>query len=61
MHRLTVGDVMTREVVTVTADAGFRQIADLLVSRRLSAVPVVDADGVVLGVTSVVSPEASRP
>ena len=52
MHRLTVGDVMTREVVTVTADAGFRQIADLLVSRRLSAVPVVDAEGVVLGVVS---------
>ena len=52
MHRLTVGDVMTREVVTVTTDAGFRQIADLLVSRRLSAVPVVDAEGVVLGVVS---------
>ena len=52
MHRLTVGDVMSREVVTVSADTGFRQIADLLVSRRLSAVPVIDADGVVLGVVS---------
>lgn len=52
MHRLTVGAVMTRDVVTIEPDAGFRQIADLLVSRRLSAVPVVDADGVVLGVVS---------
>lgn len=52
MHRLTVGDVMTREVVAVTADTGFRQIADLLVSRRLSAVPVIDAEGVILGVVS---------
>jgi CBS domain-containing protein len=52
VHRLTVGDVMTRDVVTVSADTGFRQIADLLVSRRLSAVPVVDAEGVVLGVVS---------
>jgi CBS domain-containing protein len=52
VHRLTVGDVMTREVVTVNAETGFRQIADLLVSRRLSAVPVVDAEGAVLGVVS---------
>ena len=52
MHRLTVGDVMTREVVSVRADTGFRQIADLLVSRRVSAVPVIDAEGVVVGVVS---------
>jgi CBS domain-containing protein len=52
MKSVTVGDVMTREVVTVGADAGFRQIADLLVSRGLSAVPVVDVHGAVIGVVS---------
>lgn len=52
MHRLTVSDVMTRDVVTVTTDTGFRQIADLLVSRRVSAVPVLDPEGVVVGVVS---------
>jgi CBS-domain-containing membrane protein len=43
---------MTREVVSVNADTSFRQIADLLVSRRVSAVPVIDAERVVLGVVS---------
>jgi CBS-domain-containing membrane protein len=52
MRNVTVGDVMTREVITVETDAGFRQIADLLVNRGLSAVPVVDADGGVVGVVS---------
>lgn len=52
MRNVTVSDVMTREVITVDPEAGFRQIADLLVSRGLSAVPVVDADGLVVGVVS---------
>jgi CBS-domain-containing membrane protein len=52
MRSLTVGDVMTREVITVDPDAGFRQIADLLVNRGLSAVPVIDGRGAVVGVVS---------
>ncbi len=52
MRRWCVGDVMTTEVVTVTADAGYKEIADLLVARSVSAVPVIDADRRVLGVVS---------
>lgn len=52
MKRVTVGDVMTREVITVDPETAFRQIADLLVNRGLSAVPVLDARGAVLGVVS---------
>jgi CBS domain-containing protein len=52
MKRPTVSDVMTRDVVTVSPEIGFREIADLLVQRTISAVPVVDEHGVVLGVVS---------
>lgn len=52
MRHVTVRDVMTTVVVTVGPTAGFRQIADLLVSRAVSAVPVVDDQAVVLGVVS---------
>jgi CBS-domain-containing membrane protein len=52
MKRWYVGDVMTREVVTVTADIGYKAVADLMVRRSVSAVPVVDAERRVLGVVS---------
>jgi len=45
-------DVMTRRVVTATPDTGVREIARLLTERRISAVPVVDAEGHVLGIVS---------
>lgn len=47
-----VGDVMTREVVTVGEDTLYREIVDLLTERRVSAVPVVDQDRRVVGVVS---------
>jgi CBS domain-containing protein len=52
MKRWYVGDVMTREVVSVAADMGYKQIADLMVRHAVSAVPVVDAERHVLGVVS---------
>ena len=52
MRHVTVGDVMTREVITVELQVGFREIADLLVNHSVSAVPVVDTNGVVIGVVS---------
>jgi CBS domain-containing protein len=45
-------DVMTRQVVTVPPDASVPEIAKLLLERRISAVPVVAADGRVLGIVS---------
>jgi CBS domain-containing protein len=43
---------MIRDVVSVTPETGYQKIADVLVSRSVSAVPVVDAAGHVLGVVS---------
>ena len=45
-------DVMTTAVVTVTADAPMRKIAALLLEHNISAVPVVDETGAVIGMVS---------
>lgn len=50
-HGRTVGDLMTREVITVSEDTGLDTIADLLETRRVKRVPVV-RDGVVVGIVS---------
>ncbi|WP_328416426.1 CBS domain-containing protein [Micromonospora sp. NBC_00389] len=52
MRTWQVGDVMTREVVTVVADTPYREMVDLLLRRGVSAVPVVDGFRRVLGVVS---------
>lgn len=48
----TVGEAMTRQVLTVHPDTPFKQIAELLVGQGIDAVPVVDESGQVLGVVS---------
>ena len=45
-------DIMTTPVLTVTKDVTVREVARLLLERHISAVPVVDADGILLGVVS---------
>ncbi|MEV0895375.1 CBS domain-containing protein [Actinoplanes sp. NPDC049802] len=52
MRTWTVDDVMTREVVAVPPETGYRELVDLLIGRQISAVPVVDADRRVVGVVS---------
>jgi CBS domain-containing protein len=52
MKRWYVGDVMTRDVVTVGPRTVYKEIADLMVRHSVSAVPVVDAENHVLGVVS---------
>ena len=47
-----VTDVMTRKVVAVHTGASFKEIAATLRERRVSAFPVVDDDGRVIGVVS---------
>ncbi|WP_433716847.1 CBS domain-containing protein [Actinoplanes sp. CA-051413] len=47
-----VDDVMTRDVVSVGEDTPYRELVDLLISRRVSAVPVVDRHDRVTGVVS---------
>ena len=52
MRNWTVDDVMTTAVVTVAPDAPYRDVVDLLVAHRFSAVPVVDESQRVTGVVS---------
>jgi CBS-domain-containing membrane protein len=47
-----VRDVMTVEVVTVDEHAAFKEVARLLTERRVSALPVLDGEGRVVGVVS---------
>lgn len=49
---MTVGDVMTRSVVSVRPWTPLKEVAQLLIERRISGVPVVDDDGQLLGVVS---------
>ncbi len=48
----TVRDVMTTSVVSVRKDASFKDMAAMLRSTRISAFPVIDESGHVIGVVS---------
>src|SRR5690606_11773845 len=50
--KVTVAGVMTTDVVTVPPTAPFKEVARVLVSRGISAVPVVDEESRLLGVVS---------
>jgi CBS-domain-containing membrane protein len=52
MRTWTVDDVMTQAVVSVDQAASYRSMVDLLIERRISAAPVVDAFQRVSGVVS---------
>jgi CBS domain-containing protein len=45
-------DVMTKNVVTVRPETPVKEIAGTLLDRRISAVPVVDGKGVIVGIVS---------
>jgi CBS-domain-containing membrane protein len=45
-------DVMVSDVITVGPDARIEDVADLLLRNRISAVPVLDKDGNLLGIVS---------
>jgi CBS domain-containing protein len=49
---MKAADVMVRNVITIGPDATVGEVADLLVTHRVSALPVVDASGKVVGVVS---------
>lgn len=50
--RRRVRDVMTGDVVTVNEHTPFKEIAQLLADHRVSALPVLDAGGRVVGIVS---------
>jgi CBS domain-containing protein len=61
---MRVKDVMTENVATVGQGATLKQVAQLMVERGISGVPVVNSEGRVLGVVSeadIIVKAASRP
>ncbi|MCU7731076.1 CBS domain-containing protein [Actinoplanes sp. KI2] len=52
MKPWTVRDVMTRRVVSVDRGTSYRNMVDLLTEKRISALPVIDETGHVVGVVS---------
>jgi CBS domain-containing protein len=51
-HLLTVADVMTRELVSVTDETPYKTVVAALAENKVSAVPVIDGFGDVAGVVS---------
>lgn len=45
-------DIMTDKVVTIGPEAAVEDVAELMVKRRVNPVPVVDADGKLIGIVS---------
>jgi CBS domain-containing protein len=45
-------DIMTTPVVTITSGRPVKEVAGLLVERGISAVPVVDERGALVGIVS---------
>lgn len=50
--RMRIEQVMRRPVATVTVETSLKEVAAILTSRRISGLPVCDADGRVVGVVS---------
>ena len=52
LNKLTVGKLMTRKVRTVAPDALVVDAADLMTEHKIAGLPVVDADGAVVGIVT---------
>jgi CBS domain-containing protein len=53
-------DIMTKDVITVSPQATVRELAKILVKKRISGAPVVDKKGNVLGIASEADITGSR-
>lgn len=49
---LRVGDLMTKKLHTVGPDASLQTVATKMVEKRINRIPVIDADGKLLGLIS---------
>ena len=49
---MTVEDVMTRDVITVTPTTPIHEAASLMVAHGVSGLPVIDAEGCLVGIIS---------
>lgn len=49
---ITAGEIMTKDVVTVTKETTIRELAELFTRRRISSAPVVDDKGDLIGIVT---------
>jgi CBS domain-containing protein len=49
---MKVHELMTRQVVTTTPETSLKEVARVMMSQKISGVPVVDGDGHLVGVVS---------
>jgi CBS-domain-containing membrane protein len=49
---MNAADMMTPNVITISPDASVRDVAGMLLTHRVSALPVVDAQGRLVGIVS---------
>jgi CBS domain-containing protein len=59
-ERTAVTDVMTREVISCPPDTPIDDVAELMRSRRIRHVPIVDVEGFVVGLVSIGDVNACR-
>ena len=52
MERMTARDIMHTDVISIGPDATVRELADLLAAHSISGVPVIDAQGALVGVVT---------
>lgn len=52
MGKLTVADVMTRDIIAVAPETSLDAVAQVLTENRISGVPVVDSQGLAVGVVT---------
>ena len=52
LAHVTAGDIMTSPVITVRADASTQHVAETLTQHRISAAPVVNEAGTLVGLVS---------
>ncbi len=49
---ITVKDIMTSKVITVTKDTSIKELSDLFIRHRVSGFPVADEDGLLIGIVT---------
>lgn len=49
---MKVRDVMSKKVVTTTADASIKEVSKIVFSKKIQAVPVVDGRGKLVGIVA---------
>jgi CBS domain-containing protein len=50
LSRLSIAEIMTPAPLTIRADATVREAAQLMLSSKVSGLPVLDDDGAVIGI-----------